>query len=185
MRDPLARLARVFDAFFKGIELSVGMAVIATVAVISYGVLAREALHLSDVWVTEVTTYLMAYMTFVGMAALAWQSRHLQVDVLGHCVGEGARRVLAFLSTLIVTAVALVVAVLALEFWWDAWTSGERSWGMFSLPLWIPYLCLAGGAVMLTCAQLARLAVMVFASEKATRTQPGAQGEKLALGREK
>lgn len=188
MRRPFDRLARVLDVFFKGVELSVGMAVIATVAVISYGVLAREALHLSDVWVTEVTTYLMAYMTFVGMAALAWQSRHLQVDVLGHCVGEGARRVLAFLSALIVTAVALVVAVLALEFWWDAWTSGERSWGMFSLPLWIPYLCLAAGTVMLVCAQLARLTVIVSSDGKAAETGQLAESEtldKLALGREK
>lgn len=192
MRHPFDRrfdrFTRLFDAFFKGVELSVGLAVIATVAVISYGVLAREALHLSDVWVTEVTTYLMAYMTFVGTAALAWQSRHLQVDVLGHCVGERMRRVLAFASALVVTAVACVLAVLAVEFWWDAWTSGERSWGMFSLPLWIPYLCLAAGSVTLVCAQLARLVTIVFAGARAGQAAPAAEGDvldDLVLGREK
>src|SRR6201996_4460369 len=103
MRHALDRFSRGLDVFCKGVALSVGLAVIATVLVISYGVLAREALHLSDVWVTEVTTYLMAYMTFVGMAALAWQSRHLKVDVLSHHLGEAGKRVLAVVSTLIVT----------------------------------------------------------------------------------
>ncbi|SDD31627.1 TRAP transporter small permease [Paraburkholderia lycopersici] len=182
MRHPFDRYTRLLDLFYKGVELSVGMTVIATVGVISYGVLAREVLHLSDVWVTEVTTYLMAYMTFVGTSALAWQSRHLQVDVLGHCVGARARRVLAFASALVVAAVALVVAVLAVEFWWDAWTSGERSWGMFSLPLWIPYLCLVAGSVMLVLAQLSRLLAIAVTGARSLRHDTL---DELALGREK
>src|SRR5258708_30591799 len=104
MRQSLDRFAHLLDVFSKVVALSVGVAVLATVAVISYGVLAREALHLSDVWVTEVTTYLMAYMTFVGTAALAWQSRHLKVDVLSHHLGEGGKRVLAVVSTLVIFA---------------------------------------------------------------------------------
>lgn len=182
MRQPLDRFARGLDVFCKGVALSVGVAVIATVAVISYGVLAREALHLSDVWVTEVTTYLMAYMTFVGMAALAWQSRHLKVDVLSHHLGEGGKRALAVVSALIVTAVALAIAVLAVQFWWDAYTSGERSWGMFSLPLWIPYSCLAVGALMLAFVQLVRLAVIVCARREVLHEL---SVDELVLGRDK
>jgi len=161
MRQLIDRLVHLLDLFCHGIAVSVGVSVIATVAVISYGVLAREVLHLSDVWVTEVTTYLMAYMTFVGMAALAWQSRHLKVDVVGHYLGERNRRGLTFFSTLVVTLVAIVMTVLTAQFWYDAYSSGERSWGMFSLPLWIPYLCLIGGTLVLTLVQLVRLATIV------------------------
>ncbi len=82
MRHAIDCFSHALDVFCRGVALSVGAAVIATVLVISYGVLACEALHLSDVWVTQVTTYLMAYMTFVGTAALAWQGRHLKVDVV-------------------------------------------------------------------------------------------------------
>jgi hypothetical protein len=42
-----------------------------TVLVISYGALARRVFKFSDVWVTEVTTYLIGYMTFVGTATVA------------------------------------------------------------------------------------------------------------------
>jgi TRAP-type C4-dicarboxylate transport system permease small subunit len=182
MRGLLDCVVHLLDVFFKGVALSAGVAVIATVAVISYGVLAREALHLSDVWVTEVTTYLMAYMTFVGTAALAWQSRHLKIDVLGHHLNDGGRRVLAAFSTLVMSAGAVVIAVLAAQFWWDAYTSVERSWGMFSFPLWIPYLCLVAGALLLSLVQLVRLATIVFARRELARDL---SVDELVLGRDK
>jgi len=182
MRGPLDRVVHLLDVFCRGVALSAGVAVIATVAVISYGVLAREVLHLSDVWVTEVTTYLMAYMTFVGTAALAWQSRHLKIDVLGHHLGDGGKRVLAAFATLVMSVVAVAIAVLAVQFWWDAYTSGERSWGMFSLPLWIPYLCLVVGTSLLTLVQLVRLATIVFARREASHDL---SIDELVLGRDK
>lgn len=148
------------DALFRALTLSVGVVVVVTVIVISYGVLAREVLHRSDVWVTESTTYLMGYMTFVGSAALAWQGRHLKVDVLHHFVGSRAQHVLEIVSGVVVTAVALALAWLGFTFWWDAWTSGEKSWGMLSIPLWIPYLSLFVGSVLLVVAQVVRLALL-------------------------
>ena len=185
MVQVLARCTRLLDAFFHGVELSVGLAVLATVAIISYGVLAREALRLSDVWVTEMTTYLMAYMTFVGSAALAWSSRHLHVDVIGHWLKEGPRRRLAVVSALSVAVVACVITRLAIDFWYDAWSSGERSWGMFSLPLWIPYLCLVAGSGVLVIAQIVRLTSIIVACAPSASRVTHDQADELALGREK
>ena len=94
MRLTWNRIVKVLDRLFHGIGLSVGGVVILTVMVISYGVLARELFGLSDVWVTDVTTYLMGYMTFVGTATLAWQGCHPKIDVLAHFLRPRARRVL-------------------------------------------------------------------------------------------
>ena len=104
--------------------------------------LARDVFRLSDVWVTDVTTYLMDYMTFVGSATLAWQRRHVKIDVLGHFVGRSAKRLLGLAAGLITTVVAVALLWLSADFWWDAWQSDEHSWGMLSIPLWIPYLSL-------------------------------------------
>ena len=153
-------IARLLDAVCRGIALSVGAAVLAMVCIVSYGVVARDLLNLSDVWETEVTTYLMAYMTFVGSAVLAWQARHLKVDVLSHYLHGRARRVLGLVEGAIAAAVAIVLLALSGNFWADAWTSGERSWGMFAIPLWIPYLCLLIGSALLALVQVVRLASM-------------------------
>jgi len=160
MRARLVRAVAAIDGVFRVLMLSVGAVVVVTVAIISWGVLAREGLRLSDVWVTESTTYLMGYMTFVGGASLAWQGRHLKVDVLYHFVGPRARRRLEVVSGVVVTIVALVLLWLSAAFWWDAWSSGEKSWGMLSLPLWIPYLSMFAGSALLAVAQLVRLALV-------------------------
>ena len=150
---------RALDRLFHAISLSVGVAVILTVAVISYGALAREVFGLSDVWVTDVTTYLMGYMAFVGMATLAWQGRHLKIDILGHFLKTPARRVLARVSGAITTGVSLLLLWLCGNFWWDAWDSNEHSWGMLSMPLWIPYLSLFVGSFLLALALIVRIFV--------------------------
>jgi len=162
MHTAVSRLVRLLDGLFHVLALSVGLSVILTVLVVSYGVLAREVLKLSDVWVTDVTTYLMGYMTFVGAVPLAWQGRHLKVDALSHHLGPRAKQGLAVISCAIVACVALAMAWLSANFWFDAWDSGERSWGMLSLPLWIPYLSLGLGSLLFALAQLVRLALLLL-----------------------
>ena len=165
MSPTLTRVVDATDTFFRRLGMSVGIVVVAMVLMISYGVLAREVFKFSDVWVTEGTTYLMGYMTFVGAAALAWQGRHLKVDVLQHYIGPRARLVLDGMTGLVIAVVALALCALAAAFWWDAWITHERSWGMLSLPLWIPYLSLLVGSVLLALAQLARLALLFTTTE--------------------
>lgn len=46
-------------------------------------------------------------------------------------------------------ALSGVLAWLGWDFWHDAWTSGERSVSMLSVPLWIPYLAFFAGSVLL------------------------------------
>lgn len=161
MRVSEVRFVKALDSLFHGIALSVGVAVILTVMVISYGVAAREVFGLSDVWVTDVTTYLMGYMTFVGAATLAWQGRHLKIEILGHYLAHRARRGLVLVSCAIVTSVSLTLLWLSADFWWEAWDSNERSWGMLSVPLWIPYLSLFVGSLLLALAQVVRLATLL------------------------
>jgi TRAP-type C4-dicarboxylate transport system permease small subunit len=174
----MKRLIAALDLFFYGLMLSVGVVVVITVAVISYGVFAREVLHRSDIWITESTTYLMGYMTFVGGATLAWEGRHLKVDVLNHFVGQKAQYVLEIIACALVTAVAGVLLWLAATFWWDAWTSNEKSWGMLSIPLWIPYLSLFVGELLLFFAQAAKL-LLFFGSR---RRDPSALDTNLKEG---
>ena len=85
MHAATSRLVLLLDRLFNGIALSVGCSVILTVLVVSYGVLAREVFKLSDTWVTDVTTYLMGYMTFVGTAnAVRMTGADVMLADVGH-----------------------------------------------------------------------------------------------------
>jgi TRAP-type C4-dicarboxylate transport system permease small subunit len=153
--------ARLLDALFYGIILSIGAVVVLMVLVISYGVVAREVFKLSDTWITDLTTYLMGYMTFVGSAALAWRGRHVKIDAIGHFLSPQTRQALAMVASAAVTGVSVALVWLTGAFWSDAWDSGEQSWGMLSMPLWIPYLSLVVGSALLTVANAVRLVELV------------------------
>ncbi|MDE2086318.1 MAG: TRAP transporter small permease subunit [Xanthomonadaceae bacterium] len=169
MRAMLSVLKRAMDGLARGVAISVGIAVLSMVAIIAYGVVAREVFHLSDVWVTAVTTYTMAYVTFLGSCVLAWQKRHLRVDVLSHFAGARSRRALDVVTTLVSAAAAIAIAWLCTSFWLDAWSSGERDWGMFSIRMWIPYLSLWIGTLLLAFVQVLRV---VFALLDAPGSDP-------------
>lgn len=153
----MSRLERSITAINRVIGLTVGIAVLAAAMMITYGVATREFFHGSDNWVNECTTYLMGYITFVGSSSVLWENRHLKVDMLsGHLGPAGAKLRRAFID-LIVLCVTGGMVWLSFKFWADAFHSGERSWGMFSIPLWIPYTTLLGGMVLLLIAHVARL----------------------------
>lgn len=149
MRRCMDWLVRGVDGLTQAVAISVGLAVLSMVAIIVYGVVAREVFHRSDIWVTATTTYIMAYITFVGSCTLAWRNRHLRVDVLSHFAGARLGRPLDAATTAIATVAALVMAWLSASFWHDAWATGEQDWGMFSIHLWIPYLSLLVGSMLL------------------------------------
>jgi TRAP-type C4-dicarboxylate transport system permease small subunit len=166
MPATLTRVARLLDALFFGVILSVGAAVIVMVLVISYGVVAREVFKLSDVWITDLTTYLMGYMTFVGSAALSWRGRHVKIDAVGHLFSPMVRQGMALAAAIAMTCVSLALLWLTSGFWSDAWDSDERSWGMLSMPLWIPYLSLVVGSALMTAGHAVRLALLLHVGKE-------------------
>ena len=162
MRRCMDWLVRGVDGLTQAVAISVGLAVLSMVAIIVYGVVAREVFHRSDIWVTATTTYIMAYITFVGSCTLAWRNRHLRVDVLSHFAGARLGRPLDAATTAIATVAALVMAWLSASFWHDAWATGEQDWGMFSIQLWIPYLSLLVGTILLAAILALRTLLLVL-----------------------
>jgi TRAP-type C4-dicarboxylate transport system permease small subunit len=157
-----AAAGRWLDRISGFIGMTAGIASFAIAVLVAYSVIAREIFHASENGVADIATYLMAYITFVGAGYALWEGGHVGVNLLTAHLHGRARMALAALANLLLTAVAAVFAWLSFTFWRDAWTSGERAWGTFSIPLWIPYGSLFIGSLLFLVVQLARLAVGKF-----------------------
>lgn len=166
-----ARSAAWVDRLCTLIGMTVGIAAFAIAVLVAYSVVAREFFHASEFGITDVSVYLMAYITFVGSAYGIWAGAHVGVHLLtarlsGHvltAVRGAANGLLALLSA--------VFAWVSAAFWLDAWRSGERAWGTFAIPLWIPYSSMFVGAVLFLVLQLARMAL------GRSQFEPAAHGE--------
>lgn len=136
---------------------STGLAAAVIAASVCYGVFMRSVLGYSVIWVEEVSAYLIGYIVFVGMGAALYQGAHVEVDfLLVSLKGRAASRLRLFCD-LAVLLLAGVLVALSWGYWHDAFTSGERSVSMLSVPLWIPYLTFLAGSVLLFAFQAARL----------------------------
>ncbi len=148
--------------------MTVGLAAFAIAMLVVYSVVAREAFHASEFGISDISTYLMAYITFVGAAYGIWVGAHVGVHLVTSRLHGSARVAVSFVANALLTVLSAVFAWLATAFWLDAWRSGERAWGTLSIPLWIPYSSMAAGAVLFLVLQLARMALgrADFASER-------------------
>lgn len=137
--------------------IAVGVAAFMIAVLVTAEVLARTLLGATTAWVNDVSVYLMGFITFVGAAYALAEGAHVSVDVVLTRVGARTKRLLVRIADLLVLAVLATLAWLGAAFWWDAYTSGEKSWGLVEVALWIPYSFLAVGMLWLLVMHLAMM----------------------------
>ncbi len=154
MKSALRELLDHVSAF---IGLTAGLAAFAIALLVAWSVIARELFRASASGTDDISSYLMAYITFVGAAYGLWEGGHVGVHLLTARLHGRARAAVLGIANALLTAVAALLAWLAIGFWLDAWRSGERAWGTLSIPLWIPYSSLAVGTLLFLLLQIARM----------------------------
>ncbi|ADZ68967.1 TRAP transporter large permease subunit [Polymorphum gilvum] len=114
------------------------LGVLAMLASVIIEVVGRSFLGHATIWVTEVTTYLVVAITFVGAPFVVSRNANVRVDlVLDRLSPERRDAVLKALSWLSVF-VALTVLWKVTGLWAENLKSGTRSWSLLNTPLWIP-----------------------------------------------
>ncbi|HEY7241656.1 MAG TPA: TRAP transporter small permease [Burkholderiales bacterium] len=133
----------------------------AGVVVVCEMVTLRYVFGESTIWQTDFTTYCLIGATFVGSPYVLMTRGHVNVDILPHYMGAKARRRLAFASSFVTIAFALILAVLTFNFWMEAWEQRWVSDTMWRARLWIPYSSMPIGLTLLTLQAIAELIQLV------------------------
>jgi len=120
-------------------------------------VILRYVFGESTIWQTDFTTYCLIAATFVGSPYVLMTRGHVNVDILPHYMGPMARRRLAFASSFVTIAFAVMLAVLTFNFWLEAWEQRWVSDTMWRARLWIPYSAMPIGLALLTLQAIAEL----------------------------
>ncbi|MHB1044282.1 MAG: TRAP transporter small permease subunit [Eubacteriales bacterium] len=129
--------------------LSVGIMALLMAIFVTYDVILRYLMNTPSMWVTEVSTYMMGYITFMGAAYALSEGAHVGVDLITTRVGIKARKWFGIAANLINFLVIAFFIRVSFGFWWDAYKYCERSWGVLSVPLAFPYFFFLLGMVLL------------------------------------
>ncbi len=73
-------------------------------------IIGRYFFSVSIPWAEEIMLFLMVGCVFTGCCAVAWQGRHIRMDVLISVLPPTPRRLLMLLSELVLIAAAIAVA---------------------------------------------------------------------------
>lgn len=110
---------------------------ISSVAINFANIVARYVFNSSFTWAIEIILFLMVGAVFTGCCAVAWENRHIRMDVLLRILPPPLSALLGLLSDLAMIAAAIVVVVFAFPVISDLAAFDERS-AAANVPLVIP-----------------------------------------------
>jgi TRAP-type C4-dicarboxylate transport system permease small subunit len=152
--NPLvAALERVLGLCNRVIVILAGMALIAACMILSYSVLGRALFHSPNYWQDEAAVFLLVGATFMTSAYVQSKRDHVSIEAFVGLLSPLVNRIRLWLVDL---ASLIFCAFFAWKSWTlahEAWVDGQVSNSMWSPPLAIPYVLMAGGMTLL-CLQL-------------------------------
>ncbi|MEZ5931556.1 MAG: TRAP transporter small permease [Alphaproteobacteria bacterium] len=126
-------------------------------AAVCHLVFVRYVLGASAIWQHETVSFSLIGATFLGAPYVLMTKGHVNVDLLDHYVGDGARSTLSAAASLVTIGFCGLIAFLSYHWWWDAWAGDWHNESVWAPPLWIPYAAMPIGMTLLTLQALSDL----------------------------
>lgn len=121
---------------------------------ICYAIALRSTGH-SAIWQTELATYLLIFVTFIGGAYGLKHGSHVNVELLPNRLPEKGRAILRIIAGVLSLVLIVMVAWHSYEMWWEATVRGRTSGTAWNPPLSYPYAILPVGMVLIGLQYLA------------------------------
>jgi len=132
-----------------------GVALLLATAAMMHGVLSRYLFGRPTLWQTEVSIYLLVFVTFVGAAYGLKHHAHVGVDLLVELLPVRARLVARLVTAAMSLAVVLAVIWTAGMTWWEAVEGDFHSPTTLRAPLGVVYAILPLGMLLVACQYIA------------------------------
>jgi len=132
------------------------------IIVVCQMVVLRYFLNMSTVWQTEYVTYSIVAATFLGSPYVLLIKGHVNVDLLPHYLSGGPKKVLAILAALLALVFCAGLTWQAYGFFLEAYEGGWVTDTIWELPLWIPFLPMFVGMLLLSLQYVAEILGVAF-----------------------
>ncbi len=144
-------MRRFLDRLYA-ISGAVGAVCVGLIAVLMLGQSIMRTLGLRTGAVNDVVSWLCAAAAFFAMAHAFKHGDFVRVTLLLDKVGPATRRALELVSLAIGSVATAYLAWSAVLFTYESWEFNDLAQGLLPLPMWIPQLSFAFGAILLLVA---------------------------------
>lgn len=136
-------------------EFASALGLLAIGAIICWEIFSRYVRNEPTTWVTEIATYLLVAVAFLGLAAAQRANAHIHVELLVDMLSERRRRQLQVVTNWVGVFFVLFCCWQVAQFVYGEYRNGTRDWGLLSTPQWIPELPILVGFMLFAVALLA------------------------------
>lgn len=154
----MAYIRNTIHAFSRVLFWACAVIILIMALSVTYEVIARYVFDSPTIWVTEVSSYMLVAVAFLGAAWTLRADGHIRMELLSETGGPVGRRisdVAMFLVSICVSAALL----------WTGWNMasanysfGWKSSTMLATPLWIPQMLVPLGSLSLLLESIIGLA---------------------------
>ena len=126
------------------------IALLAASAVMTYGVVMRQAAGIVVIWQDEVCVFLLVGATFLSAASVQEKRGHVGIEAIAGLLSPRANRVRRLVSDFLSGLFCGFFTWKSAELLQEAWVEGQTSESAWGPPMWIPYSLMTVGMLLLT-----------------------------------
>lgn len=153
--DKAARGVNSLSRFFFYASQFIILAMMLTTC---YDVVMRYVFASPTDWSVELNAALLIFITFFSAAELVKGDNHIKMEALYDLLSPRNRRRVDFIMLVISLVLCAFLVWLGIKLTITNYLSGIATSGTFSLPMWIPYLCIPVGSFLMGLEFLVKIA---------------------------
>ena len=157
----LLPLARALVVVNRGVMVLGMLALLASAVILTSSVVTRYFLHASTDWQDEASVFCLVGATFLCSAFVQAIRGHIGIEAVSAILPEAANRVRIAIVDLGCLAFCAFFAWKSCTLLREAWTEGQTTSSSWAPPLWIPYLLMSLGMILLSVQLAVQCAVSV------------------------
>lgn len=162
-----ARGVHGLSSFFFYVSQFIILAMMLTTC---YDVVMRYFFARPTDWAVELNAALLIFITFLSAAELVKNDQHIQMEALYGLLPPGAKRLVDFLILVVTFSLCVILVWLGTKLTITNYQSGIATSGTFSLPLWLPYLCIPVGSFLMGLELLVKIARFLHTGQRGIKT---------------
>ncbi|MGH6777446.1 MAG: TRAP transporter small permease [Bradyrhizobium sp.] len=127
-----------------------GIFIMVSALIITNEVIWRYYLRHPHTWNLELNVFLLIGATFLAANYAQMRRAHVGTEVLQSLMPARWNRRRIFIGDVLSALLCLFLAVMVLQYDWQAWSQGWTTDSTWAPPLWIPYTLVGVGLVLIT-----------------------------------
>jgi tripartite ATP-independent transporter DctM subunit len=145
---------RAADGIVRASGVLAGLALLAMALIMCYEIGSRSLFNSPTSWATEISTYLLVAVVFLGLGTAQSSNSHVQVELWVDRLAAATRRRVELVCQWVGLFFVLMSGWQMASFNAREFFNGTRDWGLLSTPQWIPELPVSVGLLVYALAIL-------------------------------